>query len=75
MSGVCIIFQKNLAAGLNEQDTERLYMRTALAIGQIDTPNLTKYLAELLKNDSKIVRLAVAKALFQVAAKAQNRPD
>jgi len=59
------VFEKNLAGGLDKQATERMNVLTALAIGQIGTPALTKYLPQLLKNESKYVRVAAAKAVFQ----------
>ncbi len=59
------VFTKNLTSGLNKEEVERVNMLTALAIGQIGTANLTKYLPELLKNESKLVRLAAAKAVIQ----------
>jgi HEAT repeat protein len=40
-----------------------------MAIGQIRTPSLTKFLPELLKDESKFVRIAAAKAVLQSAAK------
>jgi HEAT repeat protein len=42
---------------------------TALAIGQIGTPNLTRYLPDLMENESKFVRLAAAKAVFQTSTR------
>ncbi len=63
------IFRKNLAAGLRKDDLGRLNARTALAIGQIGTPSLTRFLPRLLHNESKFVRIAAAKAVFQCAMK------
>ena len=59
------VFEKNLAGGLDRQAAERTNVMAALAIGQIRTPALTKYLPQLLKNESKYVRVAAAKAVFQ----------
>jgi hypothetical protein len=59
------VFEKNLAAGPDKQASERVNVLAALAIGQIRTPALTKYLPPLLKNESKYVRIAAAKAVFQ----------
>ncbi len=59
------VFTKNLTADMDEQDAERVNVLTALAIGQIRTANLTKYLPKLLNDRSKFVRLAAAKAVFQ----------
>ena len=59
------VFQKNLTASLDKYDLRRANMRAALAIGQIGTKSLTKYLPQLLKDQSKFVRIAAAKAVFQ----------
>jgi HEAT repeat protein len=61
------VFTKNLTEGMNKEEIERVDTLTALAIGQIGTANLTKFLPQLLKNDSKLVRIAAAKAVFQCA--------
>jgi HEAT repeat protein len=59
------VFTKNLTEGMNNEEIERINTLTALAIGQIRTANLTKFLPQLLKNESKLVRIAAAKAVFQ----------
>ena len=59
------VFSENLIRGLDKRDIERVNMRTALAIGQIGTPGLVKFLPDLLKNKSKFVQIAAAKAVFQ----------
>ena len=59
------VFTKNLTADLNKMGLERVNVLTALAIGQIGTPQLTNFLPQLLKNQSKFVRIAAAKAVFQ----------
>ena len=59
------VFRGNLTNQMDQQARERVYLMTALAIGQIGTPSLTKYLPDLMKNESKFVRLAAAKAVFQ----------
>jgi HEAT repeat protein len=61
------VFTKNLTAGLDKQSLEHVNILTALAIGQIGTNNLTKYLPQLLKDESNFVRIAAAKAVFQCA--------
>jgi len=61
------VFEKNLTAGMEKEDIELVNMRVALAIGQIGTSSLTKYLPQLLIDESKFVRLAAAKATFQCA--------
>ena len=47
------------------QSRERINILIALAIGEIRTPNLTKFLPELMKNESPFVRLAAAKSVIQ----------
>ena len=64
-SEVLEVFDKNLTNGLDKQAIERANVLTALAIGQICTPSLEKFLPQLLKNKSKFVRIAAAKAVFQ----------
>jgi len=59
------VFQKNLTAGMNKVASERVNVLVALAIGHIRTPALTKYLTQLLGNESQFVRIAAAKAVFQ----------
>jgi hypothetical protein len=46
---------------------ERVHMFTALAVGQIRTAAVTEFLPKLLKNQSKRVRIAAAKAVLQCA--------
>ncbi len=58
------VFEKGLTAGLDEQARTRTNVLTALAIGQICTAPLTQHLPRLMKNQSKSVRLAAAKAVF-----------
>jgi HEAT repeat protein len=59
------VFTKNLISGMNKEDAERVNTLAALAIGQIGTANLTKFLPELLKNESKLVRISAAQAVIQ----------
>ena len=59
------VFEKKLTRTLDKQASERTNVLTALAIGQIRTPGLRKFLPQLLKNESKFVRIAAAKAVFQ----------
>jgi HEAT repeat protein len=59
------VFEKKLTRTLDKQASERTYVLTALAIGQIRTPGLRKFLPQLLENESKFVRIAAAKAVFQ----------
>jgi len=66
------VFRKNLTAGLEPQARERVNVFTALAISQIGTPQLTKYLPQMLQDQSKLVRLAAAKAVLQCIMKDQS---
>jgi len=59
------VFEKNLTNGMDLQAVERTNVLTALAIGQIRTPALKKFLPQMLDNSSKFVRIAAAKAVFQ----------
>ena len=61
------VFTKNLIAGTDREGAERIKVWTSLAIGQIGTVSLTKFLPQLLKDESKFVRIAAAKAVFQYA--------
>lgn len=64
-SVVLDVFRKNLAKQIEVDARERVYVLSALAIGQIGTPALTEYLGQLMKNESKFVQLAAAKAVFK----------
>jgi HEAT repeat protein len=59
------VFKKNLTSGLDTEARERINVLAALAIGQICTPTLTKFLPQLLQNESKFVCIAAAKAVLQ----------
>lgn len=58
------VFAKKLTKKLEERALVRTNVLTALAIGQICTPELTKHLPKFMKSQSKSVRLAAAKAVF-----------
>jgi len=58
------VFTKNLTAGRDKKSLEFVNVLTALAIGRIGTPRLTRFLPQLLQNESKFVRIAAAKAVF-----------
>jgi len=60
------VFEKSLEPNLDSQDIDRIHARAAFAIGQIKSPRLVKYLPVLIKDDSKLVRIAACKAVFQV---------
>lgn len=59
------VFTKNLTTDLDTEGLERVRRLTALAIGQIGTDTLAKYLPQLLQDESRFVRIAAAKAVFQ----------
>lgn len=61
------VFRKNLIAAAGQEGAERIKFRTALAIGRICSPGLTRFLPEFIKDDSKSVRLAAAQAVLQCA--------
>jgi len=63
------VFMKNLTARLDKEELERVNTLTALAIGQIGTASVTKFLPQFLKNESKFVRIAAAKAVLQCTMK------
>ena len=50
---------------------ERVNVFTALAIGRIGTRRLTRFLPRFLTDPSPVVRLAAAKAVFQLASRPQ----
>jgi len=68
---VLSVFENNLTSGLSKSDKERIIFFTTLAIGEIATDQLTQNLPDLIKNDSKLVQMASAKAVLQ-CAKNQN---
>ena len=59
------VFTKNLTVGMGGGDLERVKVLTALAIGEIGTESLLAFLPQLLQDESKFVRLATAKGVFQ----------
>jgi HEAT repeat protein len=63
------VFTRDLAAGLDKQSRTRVNVRLALAIGQIGSQSLIRFLPQLLKDESKFVRLAAAMAVFQCQMK------
>ena len=63
------VFRKNLTAGMNPEELEHTKVLTALAIGQIRTEPLSRYLPQLLRDHSIFVRIAAAKAVFQYKMK------
>jgi len=59
----------DVSAATDQETKARIQTLAAMAIGQIRTPLLKKFLPELLKSDSQFARLAAAKAVFQCAQK------
>lgn len=59
------IFSKNLMAPMDKDEKQEVKVFTALAIGSICTEELTRFLPKLLADDSKLVRISAAKAVFQ----------
>jgi HEAT repeat protein len=59
----------DVSAAMDQEEKARIQTLAAMAIGQIRTPTLKKFLPELLKSDSQFARLAAAKAVFQCAQK------
>ena len=68
-SVVIEVFRKKLTSQMDPRSQERVKVFAALAIGQLGTPRVTKYLPKLLKDPSKFVRLAAAKAVIQSTKK------
>jgi HEAT repeat protein len=68
-SVVIEVFRKKLADQMDPKSQERVKVFAALAIGEIGTPKVTKFLPKLLKDPSKFVRLAAAKAVIQSTKK------
>jgi HEAT repeat protein len=56
---------KDMSVAQDAETKARIQTLSALAIGQIRTPPVKKFLSELLKSDSQFARLAAAKAIFQ----------
>ncbi|MBN2455949.1 MAG: HEAT repeat domain-containing protein [Sedimentisphaerales bacterium] len=59
------VFTKDMTSGLDKQSRQRIYISTAMAIGQIDADSLLKFLPGLLHDSSQSVRIAAAKAVIQ----------
>ena len=63
------VFQNKLNMSPDFQSRERINTLAALAIGEIGTSDLTKFLPDLMKNESPFVRLAAAKAVLRSSTK------
>jgi HEAT repeat protein len=64
-NAVLEVFTKRLYMNQDVQSRERIFTLAALAIGEIGTYDLTKFLPDLMKNESPFVRLAAAKAVLR----------
>jgi HEAT repeat protein len=62
----------DISAAMDQEAKAQIKTLAAMAIGQIRTPTLKKFLPELLKENDENVRLAAAKAVFQCAKKNNN---
>lgn len=65
-SEVQAVINKNLVANMDPASAERVRVWTALAIGEIATPGLLRYLPDMLQDQSNTVRLAAAKGVLLV---------
>ncbi len=59
------VFKKKLYLNQDQESKERILTLASLAIGEIGTKDLTKFLPDLMKSESPFVRLAAAKAVFR----------
>ncbi len=59
------VFEKNQTAGFDKESQERINVLTAIAIGEVGSASLTKFLPRLLENESEFVRIAAAKAVLR----------
>jgi len=66
---VAEVFDKNLLAEMDTESQFRVKVLSALAIGEIGSESLGKHLPQLLRDPSKPVRLAAAKAVLRRMAK------
>ncbi|MHC4759665.1 MAG: HEAT repeat domain-containing protein [Planctomycetota bacterium] len=60
------VFQKELIDDFYEESRKRAYILTAMAIAQIKTDELKKYLPKLINDPDKSVQIAAARAVFLV---------
>jgi HEAT repeat protein len=61
------VFEKNLTFDMDNEERQRANVLTAMAIGQIKTASVTRFLPQMLKDSSKFVRIAAARAVIQCA--------
>ena len=62
---VADVFRKHLYRGYDKRGRERVMVLTGLAIGEICSESLRRYLPVLLSDESKLVRLAASKAVLK----------
>ncbi len=62
------IFTSEPDPNLDDRRRENVKILAAMAIGQIGTQELTRYLPKLINDDSRMVRIATAKAILQCTA-------
>ncbi|MBN1508869.1 MAG: hypothetical protein JW955_18625, partial [Sedimentisphaerales bacterium] len=66
---VAEVFTKNLLADMDAEGQRRVKVLCALAIGEIGSESLGKYLPQLLRDSSTPVRLAAARAVMRRSAR------
>jgi len=64
---VISVFEQNLTANMDEESRQRTNVLAALAIGQIKSKKLIKFLPKLINDPDKQVRIAATKAIFLYA--------
>lgn len=64
-SVVLAVLKKNLASETDPETRVRLKVLATMAIGEIGTDNLARLLPQLLQDESRLVRIAAAKAVLQ----------
>ncbi len=69
MDEVVKVLRDDVAVAMNDEANERVKVLAALAIGSVCVEDLEEYLSELLRDESKIVRLAAAKAVLECGGK------
>ncbi|OHB68645.1 MAG: hypothetical protein A2Y77_15760 [Planctomycetes bacterium RBG_13_62_9] len=62
---VAEVFEKDLLAGMDADGRHRVKVLAAMAIGEIRSESLARYLPQLLRDPAKPVRLAAAKAILR----------
>jgi HEAT repeat protein len=62
---VLTVLSKDQTTSMDTESHERVKVLSAMAIGAIGTDNVTKFLPQLLKDESKLVKIAAAKAVLE----------